>query len=251
MKKLRAEVTDKKQLEQAINYGKFEYIYAHERLLDKDIPQKEKIIVVPDIFLGDCEEKTLNRLKELKELGFSRALAHTVGHIPLIQKAGMTLHGGMRLNIANSLSADFFAEQGAADIIVSCELTVSKIKALNSPVPYGVIAYGRLPLMVMRRCPVKDGKPCNNGRNCCKNLTDRHGKKLKTLCSNTVELLNPDILTIADKILDFPTTEFFVLKFTDEKDIISPTEDFIKGRKPQGSFTKENFTRGLYYRGVE
>ena len=251
MKKLRAEVVDIKQLEQALSFDRFEYIYAHERFLNKNTHQKEKIIVLPDIFLGDCEEKTLNRLKELKELGFSRALAHTVGHIPLIQKAEMTLHGGMRLNIANSLSAEFFAEQGAADIIVSCELTASKIKALNSPVPYGVVAYGRLPLMVTRRCPIKDGKPCNNGNNCRKYLTDRQGKKLKTLCSNTVELLNPDILTIADKIADFPAAEFFVLKFTDEKDIISAAEDFIKGKKPQGTFTRENFTRGLYYRGVE
>ncbi|MDE6724701.1 MAG: U32 family peptidase [Ruminiclostridium sp.] len=246
MKKLRAEVTDKKQLVQALSSDRFEYIYAHERLLDKDTSKKEKIIVVPDIFLGDCEEKTLERLKELNKLGFSRALAHTVGHIPLIQKAEMALHGGMRLNIANSLSAEFFAEQGAEDLIVSCELTAAKIKALNCPVTFGVIAYGRLPLMITRRCPINDGKPCNNGKNCGKYITDRQGKKLKTLCSNTVELLNPNILTIADKIGDFPTTDHFVLRFTDEKDIILVTEDFIKGKKPQ-----ESFTRGLYYRGVE
>ncbi len=246
MKKLRAEIADKKQLEKALSSDKFEYIYAHERLLDKDIVNKEKIIVVPNIFLGDCEEKTLERLKELNELGFSHALAHAVGHISLIQKAEMTLHGGMRLNIANSLSADFFAEQGAEDIIVSCELTAAKIKSLKCPVPFGVIGYGRLPLMVTRRCPIKDGKPCNNGKSCGKYLTDRQGKRLKTLCSNTVELLNPDILTIADKREDFPTADFFVLKFTDEKDIVSVTEDFIKEKKPS-----EGFTRGLYYRGVE
>ena len=246
MKKLRAEVADKKQLEQALSSDKFEYIYAHERLLDKDTPQKEKIIAVPDIFLGDCEEKTLERLKRLKALGFGRAIAHTVGHIPLIQKAEMTLHGGMRLNISNSLSAEFFAEQGAEDIIVSFELTAAKIKSMSCPVPYGVMAYGRLPLMVARRCPINDGRPCNNGKNCGKYLTDRQGKKLKTLCSNTVELLNPDVLTIADKTADFSTADFFVLKFTDEKDIISLTEEFIKGKK-----STEGFTRGLYYRGVE
>lgn len=246
MKKLRAEIADKKQLVQALSSDRFEYIYAHERFLDRDTAKKEKIIVVPDIFLGDCEEKTLERLQELNKRGFSRAIAHTVGHIPLIQKAEMTLHGGVRLNIANSLSAEFFAEQGAEDIIVSCELTAAKIKALKCPVPFGVIAYGRLPLMITRRCPVKDGKPCSSGKNCGKYITDRQGKKLKTLCSNTVELLNPDILTIADKIGDFPAADFFVLKFTDEKDIISVTEDFIKGKKPQ-----EGFTRGLYYRGVE
>lgn len=246
MKKLRAEIADKKQLLQALQSDKFEYIYAPEGLLDKDTLLKEKIIVVPNIFLGDCEDKTLSRLIKLKEYGFEQALAHTVGHIPLIQQAEMTIHGGMRLNITNSLSADFFAEQGVKDIIVSCEMTTAKIKALKSSVPLGVFGYGRLPLMVTRRCPIKDGKPCNNGKSCGKFLVDRQGKQLKTLCSNTVELLNPDILTIADKKEDFPTADFFVLKFTDEKDIISVTDEFIKGNKPNNSFT-----RGLYYRGVE
>lgn len=246
MKKIRVEITDKNQLAQALQSDRFEYIYAHERVLDNDTAFKEKIIIIPEIFLGDCEEKTLARLKSLKKLGFNHALAHTVGHIPLIQKAEMTVHGGIRLNVANSLAAEFFAEQGVRDIIVSSELTATKIKALKCPVPFGVAAYGRLSLMVMRRCPIKDGKPCNNGKSCGRYLVDRQGKKLKVLCSNTVRLLNPDILTIADKKEDFPTADFFLLTFTDEKDIISVTEAFINGKKPL-----DGFTRGLYYRGVE
>lgn len=246
MKKIRAEITDKIQLAQALQSDRFEYIYAPEGVLDNDTAFKDKIIVVPEIFLGDCEEKTSARLKSLKKMGFSHALAHTVGHIPLIQKAEMILHGGMRLNIANSLAAEFFAEQGVKDMIVSCELTAAKIRALKSPVPFGITAYGRLPLMIMRRCPIKNGKPCNNGKSCGKHLVDRQGKKLKVLCSNTVRLLNPDILTVTDKKEDFPTVDFFLMTFTDEKDIISVTEDFIKGKKPS-----DDFTRGLYYRGVE
>lgn len=246
MKKLRAEVADADQLEQALRCNAFEFIYAPEKLLNKDTLFKEKIIAVPNVFLGDCEDKTLSRLTELEKWGFQKALAHTVGHIPLIQKAKMMIYGGMRLNITNSLSAEFFAEQDVRDFIVSCELTAAKIKALKCAVPFGVIGYGRLPLMVTRRCPVKDGRPCDNGKSCGKYLADRQGKQIKTLCSNTVELLNPDILTISDKTDDFSTVDFFVLRFTDEKDIISVTDEFIKGKKPQS-----RFTRGLYYRGVE
>ncbi|MCM1298491.1 MAG: U32 family peptidase [Firmicutes bacterium] len=245
-KRLRAEVADRRQLEQALGFGGFQYIYADERLLTADTPQKEKIIAVPPIFLGDCEEYTEKRLNKLKALGFDRALAHTVGHIPLIEASGMKFHGGMRLNIANSASAAFFAEQGMEDMILSCELTASRIKALSCKLPFGVMAYGNLPLMVTRRCPINDGKPCGSAKNCGKALIDRQGRRLKTLCSNTVEILNPDILTIADKTEDFPTVDFFLLKFTCESDIISVTESFLKGKKPQSGFT-----RGLYYRGVE
>lgn len=243
---IRAEITDKKQLAQALELEELQYIYAPERLLDEATPSKDRIIVVPNIFLGDCEDKTLNRLRELKKYGYNRALAHTVGHIELINNADMVVHGGMRLNITNSLSADFFAEQGLIDIIASCELTAGKIRALKCSVPVGVMGYGRLPLMVTRRCPIKDGKLCDNGKSCGKYLTDRQGKRIYTVCFNAVELLNPDVLTIADKKEDFPTAAFFVLKFTVESNIISAVNDFIKGKKPE-----KEFTRGLYYRGVE
>lgn len=246
MKKLRAEVADISQLEQALQCNEFEFIYAPEKLLNKNTLCKEKIIAVPNVFLGDCEDKALSKLIQLNEWGFQKALAHTVGHIPLIQEAKMTICGGMRLNITNSISANFFAEQGVKDIIISCELTTAKIKALKCPVPFGVMGYGRLPLMVTRRCPVNDGKPCGGDKSCGRYLVDRQGKQIKVLCSNTVELLNPNILTIADKTEDFPTAEFFVLRFTDEKDIASVTSEFLSGKKPLG-----DFTRGLYYRGVE
>ncbi len=245
-KKLRAEVYDFHQLDQALGSDKFQYIYADERLLREFTPHKEKIIAVPPVFLGDCEEYTLDRLKTLKSWGYEHALAHTVGHIPLIEKAEMKIHGGMRLNITNSLSAEFFSERGLEDMILSCELTALRINQLKCTIPFGIAAYGRLPLMITRRCPINDGKPCSSGKNCGRYLTDRQGKKLKTLCSNSVELLNPDILTIADKKEDFPTASFFTLRFTDEKDILSVTEEFLKGEKP-----KSGFTRGLYYRGVE
>ena len=243
---LRAEVTDENQLRQALKYSAFQYIYVPERLLDSSTPDKERIIIVPPVFLADCEQYIGKRLKELHEIGFSHALVHTVDHILLIEAANLTLHGGSRLNITNSVSAVFFTEQSFADLILSAELTAKRINNLQTMVPKGIISYGRLPLIINRRCPINDGKPCNNGKQCGKTITDRRGKTLVPICSNTVELLNPDTLNLGDKLPDFPTVDFFLLKFTVEKDIISITDRFREGTKPTG-----NFTRGLYYRGVE
>lgn len=244
--KLRAEISNKDQLAQALRQADFNFIYAPVRLLDNDTPKKEKIIAVPNVFLADCEQETQNSLIKLKEMGFEHALAHTSGHISLIKKAEMKLHGGMRLNITNSLSADFFAELDFEDIILSCELTAKRIRALKTKVPFGIIAYGRLPLMITRRCPINDGKPCENGENCGRYLKDRKGEKILTLCSNTVELLNPDILTVANRLSDFDTCDFFTMRFTHEKNVGEAAELFRRGEKPVG-----NVTAGLYYRGVE
>ena len=243
---LRVEITDDTQLRQALQYPAFQYIYAPEHLLTPVIPEKDRIIAVPPIFLADCERQAGKRLKQLQEMGFSHALAHTADHILLIKEANLILHGGSRLNITNSVSVDFFTEQGFEDIILSAELTAKRINALKSAIPKGVISYGRMPLMINRRCPINDGKPCNNGKQCGKTITDRRGKTIVPICSNTVELLNPDTLNIADKLSDFPTADFFLLKFTIEKDIISITDRFRDGTKPV-----VDFTRGLYYRGVE
>lgn len=244
--KLRAEISDKNQLAQALQQPDFNFIYAPVNLLDADTPQKEKIIAVPNVFLADCEQETRKCLIKLREMGFEHALAHTVGHIPLIQKAEMKLHGGMRLNITNSLSADFFADMGFEDIILSCELTAKRIRAMKTKARFGIIAYGRLPLMITRRCPINDGKPCRKGENCGGYLEDRKGEKILTLCSNTVELLNPDILTVANRLSDFDTCDFFTMRFTREKNVGEALERFTKGEKPDG-----NVTAGLYYRGVE
>lgn len=245
-KDLRAEVSDIKQLEQALSYEDFRFVYAPLKLLSSDMPDKDRIIAVPPVFLGDCEDKTEKMLKDIKTWGYNRALAHTVGHIPLTKNAGLAFHGGARLNITNSEAAEFFAEQGAQDIVLSCELTAGRINALSCSVPKGVVAYGRLPVMITRRCPIRDGKPCGGAERCGKTLTDRHGKTIKVLCDNTVELLNTDILTIADKLGDFSSADFFVMKFTDEKDILSAAKKFQRGVIPE-----KGFTRGLYYRGVE
>lgn len=246
IKDLRAEVSDGKQLEQALLYDKFRFIYAPMKLLLSDTAHKDRIIAVPPVFLGDCEDRVGEKLKRLKAWGYKHALAHTVGHIPLIEGAGMIFHGGARLNITNTESANFFVGQGAEDIILSFELTVGRINGISCSVSKGVIAYGRLPLMITRRCPINNGKPCENNNKCGKTLTDRQGKTIKVLCDNTVELLNPDVLTIADKLDDFLSVDFFVLRFTDEKDILSAAEKFQKGVIPE-----KGFTRGLYYRGVE
>ena len=246
IRELRAEVWDGKQLKQALSYDGFRFVYAPMKLLSSKTPHKDKIIAVPPVFLGDCEEKTGEKLKELKAWGYEHALGHTVGHIPLIQNAGLSFHGGARLNITNTEAASFFVDQGAQDIVLSCELTAGRIKGLSCSVPKGIIAYGRLPLMITRRCPINNGKPCGGEKNCGRTLTDRQGKKIKVLCGNTVELLNPDILTIADKPGDFSSVNFFVMRFTDEKDILSAADNFQKGIIPE-----KGFTRGLYYRGVE
>lgn len=245
---LRAWVYSREQLDSALECPGIEMIYAPSEVLDEsNAGYAGKIIALTPEFLGGAEEKTERELQRIRALGFDRALAHTVGHIELLQKAGFAIHGGARLNCTNSEAMRFFADCGLSDITVSQELTVKQINALDKPIPTGFTAYGKTALMLNRRCPVRDGRPCGGkDRTCDRLITDRKGNRLDVLCSeNSVEILNSDTLILSDRLADF-RVDFAVLRFTTETDVSAVTENYMKGRPP----FRERFTRGLYYRGV-
>ena len=160
---LRAWVYSREQLVQALSCEDIAMVYAPLTLAENAGSSKERVILLPPEYLADCEDDVRRDLTALREKGFTRALAHTVGHIGILRDCGFTVHGGNRLNCTNSRTMHFFAECGLCDIIVSPELTVRRINALEKPIPAGFLAYGKLPLMLCRRCPISDGKPC--GRN--------------------------------------------------------------------------------------
>lgn len=243
----RAEVYNEKQLEQALNNLNIEKVYAPYHLISNKFSYySDKIILVPPVFLGDCEEKVRKSLLSLKEIGFENALAHTIGHIEMLRSIGFIIFGGYRLNCVNSDTIAFFTENGVADIIVSPEMTASQINNLYAE-EIGFIAYGHLPLMITRRCPLKNGAPCN--KKCCnRTIVDRKGNRLNIICSeNTAEILNSDVLYLADKLESFVNTDFAVLKFTVEQNV----DEIIDLYANASSAKAKKFTRGLYFRGIK
>lgn len=248
----RAEVSTAEQLRQALSLD-FDIIYAPMGLLDENTPDKRRIAVIPPLILTDCEEETAARLNELREMGFNKGLAHTLGHAELLKQCDLNILGGYRMNVLNSLAARACSDFGFWDITLSIESTAAALSEINLPRPVGIVAYGRLPLMLTRRCPIVDGKPCKRktpfgeGASCHGSIRDRRGNELPVLCGgNCVELLNPDTLILSDRQSVLRQFDFAVLKFTVEDDIKPIYEMYKNGGKPEG-----NITRGLYFRGAE
>lgn len=248
----RAEVHTAEQLRQALELD-FDLIYAPMGFLDGNTPDKRRIAVIPPLILSGCEEETEARLNELRDMGFNKGLAHTLGHAELLKKCEFNILGGYRMNVLNSLSAKACSDYGFWDITLSFEGTAAALAEINSPRPVGIVAYGRLPLMLTRRCPLVDGKPCGRktpfgeGESCGRCIKDRQGNDLPVLCGgNCTELLNPDTLILSDKQSVLKQFDFAVLKFTVEDDIKPIYNMYKNDRKPEGKLT-----RGLYFRGAE
>ncbi|MBQ2705068.1 MAG: U32 family peptidase [Clostridia bacterium] len=207
--------------------------------LGSKLPQLDNVgVEIPRaMFVGD--EWIADQLEKAKEQGAKFALCHNLGAVHLARKAGLTAHLGFGMNIFNSYSANHFAER---EVTLSFELTLRQAAKVGKG---GIIAYGRLPLMITRNC-VKRGK--KNCKSCSKELTDRKGVTFPVMCGKGYsEILNTKPLMLSferDRLSDF---DFLTIYFTDETQ--SQCENIIdcyaQRVAPQG-----DFTRGLYYRGV-
>ena len=140
------------------------------------------------------------------------------------------------------------AEMGARELIASYEMKFSQFSRLHAPVPLGLVAYGRLPLMVFRNCPVRARKGCKvcGGKSV---LTDRLGNRFPLSCNGeTAQLLNCKPVVLSDKYRDLATADFLLLYFT--KETPDDCARVFEAYRTQSKLTGD-FTRGLYYRGIE
>ncbi len=189
-----------------------------------------------------AEERMKKRLLHLKEIGVKNALCSNAGVYKTAKELGFTPFGDFGLNLTNSEAARRFNSP-----ILSFELTLAQAEKINAE-DTGVVGYGKLPLMLTRNCPVKNSIGCEK---CGKKgmLTDRKGYKFPVICSDypCVELLNPLPVVLSDRMSEI-NTDFVHFYFTDEsRDEIEQIVNIYKNQQK----SENNYTRGLYYRGVK
>jgi hypothetical protein len=217
--------------------------------LNREWREKSRIIAVLPAFVND-EARIIRQLDVLKNSGFTHAAANNYGHIPLIQHAGMAIHAGWRLNLTNAVALEYYKEINAADVILSVEVPLPKIRHMSHCLPVGGIIYGKIPTMLLPRCPIADGKPCGKSaggkKKCSRILRDGKGFSSVLCHENYVELLNNPPIILSDKLSALDCLDFGVILVTDERDIMCIFEDYLNERKPG-----EDFTRGLMFNHVE
>lgn len=212
----------------------------------KDKKIQPAVEVPAAIFGGD--DAVYNSLVKARKNGISLAAVCSLDSAAIAKKAGMKLCALPGTNIFNTFSLDEFARLGFTDAILSTELKIAQCASLGGKLPRGVFAYGRLPLMQTRNCPVKNGTTCDKCRK-HGSLTDRMGVTFPVECTPFAStLLNSVPIVESDKREQFEFADFSLLWFTIEtkEECEKVLESYRRGDAPQGEFT-----RGLLYRGVE
>ncbi len=208
--------------------------------------REQVILELPRTMFGR-EQKIAEMLASASEAGFTKIMVHNPAQILLGQQLGFEMSGGFGLNVTNSLAASLYREQGLRELTVSFETSLEEACRMRHLLPMGLMAYGHLPLMITRICPLQRYKKCA-GRPGEGYLTDRQKKTFSIICHDGArEIYNPDVLYLADKMKDISQFDFAVLYFTYEtaEEAARVVEEY---RRSEGY--RERLTRGLYYRKI-
>lgn len=135
--------------------------------------EKANGVILPPVIFDSERAKVEKMLGDAKEKGAKYALVGNLGHLAIAQNASLIPVGDFRLNIFNRESASKLAELGFESFILSPELTLPQIRDIGGS--SAVIVCGRLPLMLLEKCAIKEFSFCEE---CAKGkavLTDRKG----------------------------------------------------------------------------
>ena len=198
---------------------------------------------LPALCFPEDETDLEKRVSCLREAGLRELWTDNIYGIALGRRLGLAVRGGFGLNVTNTRAAAFYGEQGLRSLTASFELPMGAVRDLGGGIPCGLAAYGYLPLMRFRNCPVRVNRGCAacGGEG---TVTDRRGVGFHVECGEKrfASLLNSVPLSIAGR--DDPC-DFRLLWFTREsrETCGRVLRDFAADRETEGPRTG-----GLYYR---
>lgn len=244
--RLTAEVKTKEQLLAAVEEG-IERIYLPENLWSFSHLVKEPVLQMPPLLREN--EKQPNG-------SFGEVCVQNLGQLAFFDDA--RLMAGYRMNITNSQTALKLKEWGVRQAVLSPELSTKAIRDVRActDIQLEVIAYGRLPLMLLENCVIRSsfGCKCDEGQFA---LFDRKNETFPILplrCGN--EIYNSKPIYMADRMHDLKQlgVDSLRLLFTfEDKDmtqnVIQTYQNALVGARVDAP--KFGYTRGHFYRGMQ
>lgn len=146
--------------------------------LGKETSACDGVVLPPVIFEGDLA-RVGEMLSAAAAKGVRYALVGNLGHIELVKQAGLIPVGDFRFNVTNCESVCALEEMGINSLILSPELTLPQARDIKGNT--SLIVYGRIPLMTVEKCVIREIADCDT---CDKNaaiLTDRRGVRFPVL----------------------------------------------------------------------
>ncbi len=146
--------------------------------LFKAAPGIDGVILPPVIF--DHEVPAVKeQLMRAREMGAIYALVGNLGHLSLARDFGFTPMGDFRLNVTNAETVCALEELGISSMILSPELTLPQARDVGGDT--AITVYGRIPLMTVEKCVIREIANCDACRGGQVRLCDRRGVEFPVL----------------------------------------------------------------------
>ena len=235
------------------------YVPLHLLLEDEDmtlrlVDRGRLAAVLPRIVHDGEMPKLQQGLQKLRQLGVADALVGNLGLLGPVREAGMRIHGDFGLNIFNSGSMNVLRQLELASATVSFEMTMPQIRDLSKAVDAEIIAYGRLPLMVVEHCLIRNRTgecTCHIGST---KLVDKTGAEFPVIkdgdnCRSV--LLNGKKLSWLDRQDDLAKLGVWAIRLSFTTENAREVDRILSDYLEPTPFDPGACTRGLYLRGVE
>ena len=224
-----------------------------------DLPQRVSVetqlaAILPRVIWSGELAPVARQLRTVYEMGVRQVLAGNLGQLHIARAAGFAVRGDFGLNIVNSRAMRYLREQGLDSQLLSFELTLPQIRDISKAVPAELLIYGRLPLMLMENCVMKNRTgicACQTGT---VRLVDRVGEEFPIVkdpgtCRNV--LLNGKKLYLLDKKDALRGMGLWALRLQFTTENPGEIDKVLMDYQGRAVFDAGSYTRGLYSRGVE
>lgn len=201
-----------------------------------------RCMIVPPRFICD-EQAEINLLKNAHEAGFSMLACQNVADMETGKALGFELHGTLGLHVTNSYAAAAYQRYRLTDALCSPEAQRIPVQSL----PLGIYAYGKLPLMLTRNCPIQAQVGCAKCRHI---LHDRKDAAVYTDCTRLTEkpdyaeLFNSVPVWLSDRMQEYGEAAYALLSMTDES-AARVREILLAYLHGETSYAPAAYTRGI------
>ena len=235
------------------------YVPLSELAEHPDLPQRVSVetqlaAILPRVIWSGELAPIARQLRTVYEMGVRQVLAGNLGQLHIARAAGFAVRGDFGLNLVNSRAMRYLREQGLDSQLLSFELTLPQIRDISKAVPAELLIYGRLPLMLMENCVMKNRTgicACQTGT---VRLVDRVGEEFPIVkdpgtCRNV--LLNGKKLYLLDKKDALRGMGLWALRLQFTTENPGEIDKVLMDYQGRAVFDAGSYTRGLYSRGVE
>ena len=135
------------------------------------VPTDKRGSILPPVIFDREADSVAEALTVSLREGIRHLLVGNIGHLPLVRKTAeacgvslsdLRIHGDLRLNTANTPAAARLLSLGFCDLILSPELTLPRMRDIRAALEKaghraaGAVVYGRLPLMLLEKCAIRE-----------------------------------------------------------------------------------------------